>query len=98
MPSQEVSYAYGTASGIITHNKCHLFGVIATPKDDKQAYLQLYDGSTASQPKVLQIECATGASNSVIFPTPVKMNSGIYVAIPTDLHHYTILWHTMPDE
>jgi len=98
MEEQEISYTYRTAAAIISRNKCHLVGVIATPKDDKKAYLDLYDGETASQPQVMRLRTDTGISNSVIFPDHIKMNRGIYVAMATDLRKYTVLWHTLPDE
>jgi len=97
MEEQEIAYEYRTASGKIHSNKCHLVGIIATPKDDKRAYLDVYDGETTSQPQVMRLRTGVGVSNVVIFPDHILMNRGIYADMASDLRKYTIFWHPLPD-
>lgn len=93
----EVEYIYSTASRLIHKNRCHLVGVIATPKDDERAYLEIHDGTNTAEPKILKLGCNTGTSNSVIFPDHILMQRGIYVNLGEDLEHCTVLWHPLED-
>lgn len=97
MSKVETEYNYYTSSQIIHQNRCYLYGIIATPKDDEVAYLEVHDGTNSTENKVLKLMCGTGTTNSIILTKPILMQRGIYVSLGEDLEHYTVLWAPIED-
>ena len=68
-----------TGSTLVNKIPCQVGAVIVTPSgDSKKANLTLYDGESASDPKVIQIYGATGISIQILFPDPLVLTRGLY--------------------
>lgn len=97
MHDVEVEYQYSTASRLIHKNRCHLVGVLITPKEDSKSYVDLYDGVNATEPKAMRVRSGTEESKYVEFSKPVLMKRGIYVYLHGDAESYTIFWEPIED-
>jgi len=97
MPEDEVAYDRRTASGIIHKNACHLCGAIVSPKQDKKSYIDIYDGESTSQEKVLRLRTNTGTGNHIVFTKPILMRRGLYVYLHDDAEEYTVFWKSIED-
>jgi len=97
MAHKEVAYDRRTASGIIHKNPCHLVGAIVSPKLGKQSYIDIYDGETTAQEKVMRVRTDVGVGNSIIFPEPLLMRRSLYVYLHDDAEEFTIFWKTIAD-
>lgn len=97
MPDDEIAFDRRTASGIIHKNSCYLVGIIVTSKNDKNGYIDVYDGENTSQERVMRVRVTQDNSRSVMFPKPLLMRRGLYVYLNTDAEEFTVFWKTIAD-
>jgi len=97
MANNEVAYDRRTASGLIHKNSCYLVGIVITPKENNKCYVDVYDGENTGQEKVFRLRGYSGTGNSVIFPEPILMRRGLYVAMDGETEEVTVFWKPIAD-
>ncbi len=75
-----------TTDGVVSPNPVRVGAVILTPvNDSKKADISLYDGESASDPKLLTIRTGTGVTNAVNFTPYLQSQRGLYCDIGGDV-------------
>ena len=89
---KDVAAAYGDSAQAVTKGPAWLIGAIVTPDGTNKTYIDIYDGESAADDKIARIRANTPFSNIALFPHPIKMVKGIYIAVESNLESFTILW------
>jgi len=89
---RDVAAAYGTAAQAVTKGPAWLIGAIVTPDGSNNTYIDVYDGESSGDSQIARIRAIATTSKVALFPYPIKMTKGIYVAIESNLESFTILW------
>ncbi len=82
----DYAWRHIAGSGVISNAPCNIGGVIVTSEDsDDNADCTLYDGESASDPKILKIRSGTGTTKVINFQPYLKTQRGLYIAVGSDV-------------
>jgi len=87
----EGGYVYLEASGVVQRKKCRLFYVILTPDGTNSSYLDIYDGESTSEPKVMRLRVQANRSFAIYFNGGLLLQRGLYLSFETNLQAATVV-------
>jgi len=68
-----------SVSGVVTPNPCMIACIILTSTADGNGDITLYDGSSASDPEIIDLKGWETESQVFCFPHPIQTERGLYV-------------------
>lgn len=80
-----VPYVYCEASRIIHNTACVLHHIVVTPDGTNPSYVDVYDGESDREPKVLRCRVAKTATRPYTFGHHLKLNRGMYIKFGDNL-------------
>lgn len=94
MESKEYSWAWITASRLLSHGPCELVYIMLTSAANA-ATATIYDGESTSGDTVAILEATTNISQQMHFSTPVYCRKGLYVAIDANATGAFVQWREL---
>lgn len=76
------TWVRATHSQVIVTAPGYIGCIILTPADENDvAHVDIYDGESTGDPKILRIRCGAGITKVVRFQPPLETQRGLYVAL-----------------
>ena len=86
------------ADRVVSPNPTKVGSVILTPSNDsKKTYVSLYDGESASDPKILTIRTLSGETKVVNFQPYLQTQRGLFADVGGDLGEVLIQLNWEPE-
>ncbi len=90
-----VDYEYLDASKKISNRECLLYGLLLD-SDGSSGYITVYDGDSTSDLTFGVFDVLANSETVILFPTPVRLQRGLYIDLTSHVDHVTVLWRPLP--
>lgn len=92
-----ISWTRLTASGVISLAACLFYGLNVVSDDSTKVSVNIYNGVSTSDPKVLKYWSEGKVGTPFMLPYPIKLDRGLYADLDSDCDEATIFWQPLKD-